>query len=73
MLSKLYKKYFVPGSITSMVHVLRSSSEWSAGLKTTENSILKAYYDLINNAEHYIYIENQFFISKSWTQEEKNH
>ena len=69
---KLYKKYFVPGSITSMVHVLRSSSEWSAGLKTTENSILKAYYDLINNAEHYIYIENQFFISKSWTQEEKN-
>ena len=68
----LYKKYFVAGSITSSVQVLRSAGEWSAGLKKTEMSILKAYYDLIENAKHYIYIENQFFISKAWTEEEKN-
>ena len=66
----LYKKYFTPGAITSSVQVLRSSSKWSAGLQKIENSILKAYYDLIENAKHYIYIENQFFISKSWTSEE---
>ena len=69
---ELYKKYFETGSITSSVQVLRSSSGWSAGIKTTEKSILKAYYDLIQNAKHYIYIENQFFISKAWTEEEKS-
>ena len=69
---ELYKKYFIPGSITSSFQVLRSSGEWSAGLKKTEMSILKAYYDLIEKAKHYIYIENQFFISKAWTEEEKN-
>ena len=68
---ELFKKYFVAGSVTSSVQVLRSSAEWSAGLKKTENSILKAYYDLIENAKHYIYIENQFFISKAWTEKEK--
>ena len=68
---ELYKKYFYPGCITSSVQVLRSASEWSAGLKKTEHSILNAYYDLISNAKHYIYIENQFFVSKSWTDEEK--
>ena len=68
---EMYKKYFKEDSITSNVQVLRSSSEWSAGLKNTENSILKAYYELISNAKHYIYIENQFFVSKSWTDEEK--
>ena len=67
----LYKKYFTSGAITSSVQVLRSSSKWSAGLQKIENSILKAYYDLIENAKHYIYIENQFFISKSWTKEEE--
>ena len=67
---ELYKKYFVPGSILSSVQVLRSASEWSAGIKKTENSILQAYYDLIYNAKQYIYIENQFFISKAWTDEE---
>ena len=66
-----YKQYFYPGCITSSVQVLRSASEWSAGLKKEEHSILNAYYDLIANAKHYIYIENQFFVSKSWTEEEK--
>ena len=54
------------------VQVLRSASQWNLGLNNTENSILRAYYDLITNAEHYIYIENESFISKSWADEEKN-
>ena len=51
--------------------ILRSVSNWSAGLiKKDENSIQKAYYDLIDNAKHYILIENQFFISKTYADEE---
>ena len=69
--TEMYSKYFTPGCIMSEVQVLRSASEWSAGLRTPEHSILNAYYDLIENAKHYIYIENQFFVSKSWTDEEK--
>ena len=59
-------KYIKKGSIPSNVQVLRSAGEWSLGLKTKENSILQAYYNLIENSKHYIYIENQFFISKSF-------
>ena len=59
-------KYVKKGSIPSSVQVLRSAGEWSLGLKATENSILEAYYQLIENSKHYIYIENQFFISKSF-------
>ena len=51
--------------------LLRSASNWSVGLdKKDEQSILKAYYDLIDNSKHYILIENQFFISKSFKDEE---
>ena len=70
--TEMYSGYFQPGCIMSEVQVLRSSSEWSAGLRNTENSILQGYYELIENSKHYIYIENQFFVSKSWTDEEKN-
>ena len=59
--AEMYSKYFTPGCIMSEVQVLRSSSEWSAGLKKTENSILQAYYDLIENAKHYIYRESIFY------------
>lgn len=45
------------------VQVLRSVSNWSAGTSRTENSIHKAMINLIRSAKHYIYIENQFFIS----------
>ena len=55
----------------SDVQALRSISNWSIGLGKTETSILKAYYELIENSKHYIFIENQFFISKSYTEEEK--
>ncbi|RZC80705.1 hypothetical protein C5167_043282 [Papaver somniferum] len=43
--------------------VIRSVSQWSAGTSQTEDSIHNAYCSLIEQAEHYIYIENQFFIS----------
>jgi phospholipase D1/2 len=46
--------------------VLRSVSTWSCGFlepDTVEQSIHEAYIDTINKAQHYIYIENQFFIS----------
>ncbi|XP_074591557.1 phospholipase D zeta 1-like [Curcuma longa] len=43
--------------------VIRSVGPWSAGTSQTEESIHKAYVSLIEKAEHFIYIENQFFIS----------
>ncbi len=44
------------------VHVLRSVAEWSLGVPG-ESSIHKAYTAAIESAQHYVYIENQFFIS----------
>jgi phosphatidylserine/phosphatidylglycerophosphate/cardiolipin synthase-like enzyme len=43
--------------------VVRSYSRWSAGLSETEDGIQEAYKQLINNSQHFIYIENQFFVS----------
>ncbi|XP_049865149.1 phospholipase D2 isoform X2 [Pectinophora gossypiella] len=48
--------------------VLRSVSSWSCGFldpDTVEQSIHEAYVDTITRAQHYIYIENQFFITLS--------
>jgi len=49
--------------------VIRSASNWSMGLRadkeSIENSIQVAYVELIKNAKHFIYIENQFFISST--------
>ena len=59
-------QYIKKGSISSTVQILRSVGEWSLGLKIPENSILEAYYQLIDNAKYYILIENQSFISKSF-------
>ena len=64
-------KYIKKGSVSSTVQVLRSVGEWSMGLKVPENSILEAYYQLIDQAKYYIYIENQFFISKSFEDQNK--
>ena len=44
---------------------MRSSCNWSTGVLRVERSILNAYIDLIKNAEKFIYIENQFFISNA--------
>lgn len=49
------------------LQVLRSVSQWSAGTQKPENSIHDAYVECIQNAKHFIYIENQFFISKAST------
>ena len=54
------------------IQALRSVCPWSIGKKTTERSILQGYYKLIDNSKHYIYIENQFFITKSFSEEERN-
>lgn len=46
---------------------LRSGSLWSIGLPVnmTEHSIQKAYVDLIKESKHFVYLENQFFISST--------
>ncbi|KAI8097388.1 uncharacterized protein BX664DRAFT_292887 [Halteromyces radiatus] len=47
---------------TCRVQALRSSAQWSSGVER-EHSIYNAYMECINQAKHFIYIENQFFIS----------
>ncbi|SCV01872.1 LAME_0G19064g1_1 [Lachancea meyersii CBS 8951] len=52
---------------TCEVQVLRSAGNWSLGLKKTEHSIQNAYLKLIETSNHYVYMENQFFVtSSSW-------
>ncbi|TMW56578.1 hypothetical protein Poli38472_006588 [Pythium oligandrum] len=51
-----------PQANVCSVQVVRSVSMWSAGVPT-ETSIHEAYLDVINKAKHFIYIENQFFVS----------
>lgn len=45
---------------TQKVQILRSSTVWSQGVDV-ERSIQDAYLESIAKAEHFIYIENQFF------------
>ncbi|ODO00720.1 phospholipase D [Cryptococcus wingfieldii CBS 7118] len=47
---------------TSRVQVLRSAADWSHGI-LREDSIQQAYIGLIAEANHCIYIENQFFVT----------
>ena len=49
---------------THHVQILRSATRWSSGI-FTESSILSAYLSLIEESQHYIYIENQFFVTSS--------
>uniref|UniRef100_A0A3P9C8M1 Phospholipase n=1 Tax=Maylandia zebra TaxID=106582 RepID=A0A3P9C8M1_9CICH len=56
-------RYQVPECVNAKVQVLRSSADWSAGIKYHEESIHNAYIQVIAKSKHYIYIENQFFIS----------
>ncbi|PYH95222.1 phospholipase D1 [Aspergillus ellipticus CBS 707.79] len=49
---------------TCEVQILRSSSMWSTGTPDiTEHSIMNSYVKLIEESEHFVYIENQFFVS----------
>lgn len=62
---------FVPAEIEALglegtceVQVLRSATSWSIGTPDKiEHSIMTAYVKMISNSEHFVYIENQFFIS----------
>uniref|UniRef100_A0A4W6DN36 Phospholipase n=1 Tax=Lates calcarifer TaxID=8187 RepID=A0A4W6DN36_LATCA len=56
-------RYQVPECVDAKVQVLRSSADWSAGIKYHEESIHNAYIQVIAKSKHYIYIENQFFIT----------
>uniref|UniRef100_A0A3Q3X6M6 Phospholipase n=1 Tax=Mola mola TaxID=94237 RepID=A0A3Q3X6M6_MOLML len=57
------QRYQVPNCTNAKVQILRSASDWSAGIKYHEESIHNAYVHAIRNSQHFIYIENQFFIS----------
>lgn len=49
---------------TCEVQLLRSSGMWSTGTPdVTEHSIMNAYVKLIEESEHFVHIENQFFIT----------
>ena len=49
---------------TCEVQILRSCGMWSIGTPDrTEHSIMTAYTKMIQQSEHFIYVENQFFIS----------
>jgi len=53
-----------PNAGQMAVQVCRSSADWSSGI-LKEQSIQNAYIELIRTANHYIYIENQFFITST--------
>eukprot|EP01080_Neovahlkampfia_damariscottae_P009934 gene9934-2255_t len=57
-------KYTLPYT-KCKIQVLRSASKWSFATEIPEKSIYEASIKLIQKAQHYIYIENQFFISSS--------
>jgi phospholipase D1/2 len=42
--------------------IVRSCTKWSNGTPT-EHSIQNAYIDIIQRSQHFVYIENQFFIT----------
>ncbi|KAI9047182.1 hypothetical protein LZ554_008636 [Drepanopeziza brunnea f. sp. 'monogermtubi'] len=44
------------------IQLVRSCTEWSNGVPK-ENSIQNAYIEVIKNSQHFVYIENQFFIT----------
>lgn len=47
---------------TIHAQIVRSSADWSSGI-LAEQSIQTAYCQIIRDAKHYVYIENQFFIT----------
>ena len=49
---------------TVNAQIVRSSADWSSGI-LTDHSIQNAYCEIIRKAEHFVYIENQFFITST--------
>eukprot|EP01132_Coremiostelium_polycephalum_P009277 gene9277-11370_t len=60
-----------PSNGTCKVQLVRSVCGWSAG-QSLENSIYKAYISLISISQHFIYIQNQFFISSCGSNQSKS-
>lgn len=52
--------------------LVRSSDDWSSGI-LVEHSIQNAYIEVIETAQHYVYIENQFFITATGDQQSPIH
>ncbi|KAG8626764.1 hypothetical protein KVT40_005709 [Elsinoe batatas] len=52
--------------------LVRSSADWSSGI-LTEHSIQNAYCEIIRNAQHFVYIENQFFITATGEEQSPIH
>lgn len=57
---------------TIHAQIVRSSADWSSGI-LTDHSIQNAYSEIIRNAEHFVYIENQFFITATGDQQSPIH
>lgn len=53
---------------TVRAQIIRSSDDWSSGI-LLDHSIQNAYAEIIENAQHYVYIENQFFITATGDQQ----
>ncbi|KAI5806943.1 hypothetical protein EDC01DRAFT_637597 [Geopyxis carbonaria] len=51
------------------LQICRSSAKWSHDLDVTEHSIANAYIKIIREAKHFVYIENQFFITATGPQQ----
>lgn len=54
------------GSVKAQI--VRSSDDWSSGI-LNDHSIQNAYAEIIEKAEHFVYIENQFFITATGDQQ----
>jgi phospholipase D1/2 len=50
---------------TCEVQILRSACTWSLGTESTEHSIQTAYVQMIEDSDHFVYMENQFFITST--------
>ncbi|KAK0267904.1 hypothetical protein LTR35_015962 [Friedmanniomyces endolithicus] len=60
---------FPPGPLGGVqVQLMRSCTKWSHGV-SLEHSIANAYIDTIANSAHFVYIENQFFITATGDQQ----
>ncbi|CAE7033193.1 hypothetical protein PTNB73_04902 [Pyrenophora teres f. teres] len=49
--------------------IARSAAKWSHNVVNTEHSIQNAYCEVIRNSKHFVYIENQFFITATGDQQ----
>ena len=50
------------GPIASSARVVRSAGGWSLGVPT-DSSAAKAWSDVISSSKHFVYIEQQYFIT----------